>query len=366
MHANAAILRHAQAPFAIEPLDLPEPGGNEILVRVAGVGMCHTDLVVRHIPAEWAPLPAVLGHEGSGIVEAVGPSVTRFAVGDHVVLTYDSCGWCDNCHGGTPSFCSEFSERNELGLRPGSHRSGRDSDGVELQTRWFGQSSFATHSLATERNAVKVSPDLPIELLGPLGCGIQTGAGAVLNALQVRFDSSVVIFGTGAVGMAAIMAARIAGARKVIAVDLHENRLQLAQELGATHRISGRDPELVEQIMSITGGGATHALDTTAAPAVIAGALAALRARGKLGLVGGGGAPLDLPQEALMKGQQISFIIEGNSVPQLLIPQLIELWSEGLFPFDRLIARYPLEKINDAERDLASGSVIKPVLLPGR
>ncbi|WP_326915225.1 NAD(P)-dependent alcohol dehydrogenase [Sphingopyxis chilensis] len=365
MSATAAVLRSAGAPFTLEPLDLPAPGAHEILVRIVGAGLCHTDLVVRHLPPEWAPLPAVLGHEGAGVVEAVGTAVTRVAVGDHVVLTYDSCGWCEKCHTGQPSFCAEFSDRNELGLRPGTNGAGRDAGGVELQTRWFGQSSFATHSLATERNVVKVDPDLPLELLGPLGCGIQTGAGAVLNALEVRFDSSLVVFGTGAVGLAAVMAARVAGARTIIAVDLHPNRLDLAQDLGATHCIAGNDPDIAAQIVALTGGGATHALDTTAVPSVIAAALGSLRTRGKLGLVGGGGAPLDLPQEALMAGQQISFIIEGNSVPHVLIPQLIELWKEGRFPFERLVSYYPLARINEAERDFKSGAAIKPILLPG-
>jgi aryl-alcohol dehydrogenase len=364
MHVEAALLRDPQAPFSIETIELSEPKGNEVLVRIIGAGMCHTDLVARAMAGSMLPLPAVLGHEGAGVVVDTGPRVTQVEAGDHVLLSFDSCGWCGQCLGGLPSYCDEFAPRNYIGLRGTEMAQGADKDGASVVTGFFGQSSFATHSIATERNIVKIDKDLPLELLGPLGCGLQTGAGSILNAMDVTFDSSVAVFGSGAVGLAAVMAAKIAGAGVIVAVDLNPVRRELATELGATHVIDGADPDVAAQIQSIAKGGVSHALDTTAVPSVILGALTALRPLGFLGLVGAGAEPIELPQTALGSGRRMSFLLEGNSVPQIFIPQLIELWRTGRFPFDRLVKTYALDEINQAESDSLSGQTIKPVLLP--
>jgi aryl-alcohol dehydrogenase len=238
-----------------------------------------------------------------------------------------------------------------------------DAAGAEVASRWFGQSSFATHCVATARNVVVVDRSLPLEKLGPLGCGIQTGAGSVLVALDVRPGSSIVVFGAGAVGLAAVMAAAVAGAEVIIAVDLHRHRLDLALELGATHVLDGADDEVVTRIHELTGGGAHHALDTTGVPVVMQRALAAMRLGGVAGFVGIQVGDLVLDGSALI-GKTAIGILEGNTDPQVFIPRMIELWQAGRFPFDRLIEEFPLSEINEAEAASLSGRVIKPVLKP--
>jgi aryl-alcohol dehydrogenase len=361
MIANAAVLRDPLKPFAIEEVTLSDPGPGEVLIKIAGAGLCHTDVASRHFLAFTQPV--VLGHEGSGVVEATGAGVSRIAVGDHVVMSFDSCGWCARCLAGEPAYCAAFVPLNFAGFRADGSTPMKDQDGAPVLARWFGQSSLATHAIATERNVVKVDQSLPLELLGPLGCGFQTGAGSVLLALQVQAGSSIGVFGTGAVGLAAVMAARIAGAREIIAVDLHAKRRELALELGATRALDGADPDIAAQIADWTGGGADCAFDTTGVSSVVVTALQSVQPRGAVGLVGAAGDIL-LPPLALSAGRSLTYLIEGSAVPQLFIPQLIEWWQQGLFPFDRLIRTYALDAVNDAERDSLSGETVKPVLVP--
>jgi aryl-alcohol dehydrogenase len=238
-----------------------------------------------------------------------------------------------------------------------------DDAGNEISSRWFGQSSFATHCIAGARNVVVVDRDLPLELLGPLGCGILTGAGSVLVSLDVQPGTSIAVFGAGAVGLAAVMAARVAGASTIVAVDVHRHRLALAAELGATQVVDGSAPDVVEQVVAAAPGGADYTFDTTGNVAVIANALASLRMAGHCGLVGIQSEPLVLDPIALV-GKTVSGILEGGAIPQELIPRLISLWREGQFPFDRLIKTFPLADINLAEKASLSGDVVKPVLLP--
>lgn len=357
MQIQAAVLRHPAKPFTLEDIELDDPGPGEILVRVAGAGLCHTDLVYRSLPE--LPMPMILGHEGSGVVAATGPGVTRFAPGDHVVMSYDSCGRCAQCLAAAPCYCEEFIGRNFSGMRQDFSSGARDLAGGPVAARWFGQSSFAGYALATERNLVAVDASLPIETLGPLGCGVQTGAGSVLLALGVRPASSIAVFGTGAVGLSAVMAARVAGASDIVAVDLHATRRDLALELGATRALDGADPDLAAAV-----GQVDYVLDTTGVPDVIAAAVGTLRPGGSCGLLGVGGGPVVLQPEAFA-GRSIRYIFEGEAVPQAFIPTLIRLWQEGRFPFDRLIKTYPLGQANEAERDSVSGGCVKPVLVPG-
>ena len=365
MKTRAAVLRAGDAPYSIESLELAGPGPGEILVRIAGVGMCHTDMVPRAPEfASLAPLPLVTGHEGAGVVEAVGSGVAGIAVGDHVVLSFDSCGSCTNCRGGHPAYCETFLPRNLSGRSVDGSSPATDAAGKPVGARWFGQSSFATYSIATPRNAVVVDRSLPLDILGPLGCGIQTGAGSVLIAMGVRAGSSIAVYGAGAVGLAAIMAAHVAGATTIIAVDLHPSRLKLARQLGATHAIDGKAADVGAQILSLVTGGVDYTFDTTGVPSVIVGAVMALRPLGVCGLVGVRGADLVIPPLSLELGRTVVGIIEGDAVPQRFIPQLVELWRQGRFPFDRLIGKFPLAKIDEAERASLAGEVVKPVLLP--
>jgi aryl-alcohol dehydrogenase len=360
---TAAVLRSSEAPYALEGVHLAAPAAGEVLVRVVGVGMCHTDVVPRAGLPMGTP-PIIPGHEGAGVVEAVGDGVSTVRVGDHVVLSFDSCGTCRNCRRNQPAYCDTFMARNLVGRRLDGSSGVTDASGAPVSAHWFGQSSFATHCLATARNAVVVDRSLPLELLGPLGCGIQTGAGSIAVALNTQPGEQVVVFGSGAVGTAAIMAAKVAGASTIVAVDLHQHRLDLAQELGATHGLLGTDEHLEAHLLDITNGGADVSFDTTGVPSVMRSALTVLRMTGRCGYVGMQLGDLVLDGAALI-GKTATGILEGGVDPQQFIPQMIRWWQDGRFPFDRLIQTYPLSDINTAEQASLSGAVVKPVLLPG-
>jgi aryl-alcohol dehydrogenase len=360
---TAAVLRDRAAAHVLETVELAEPGPDEVVVRISGVGLCHTDLMPRS-PASFAPLPLILGHEGSGVVTEVGANVGGIAVGDHVIASFDACGECANCLAGHPAYCATFLPRNLTGRALDGSTNVRDSSGAEVGARWFGQSSFASHALVSARNLVAVDRELPLELLGPLGCGVQTGAASVFNALGVRPGASIAVFGVGAVGLSAVMAARVAGATTIIAVDRVESRLALATELGATHALASSDGDLVGEIHRISSGGVQYTLDTTGVPEVITAAINALRPTGTCGMVALNQGDLTISPGTLAFGRNLMGIFEGDAVPRLMIPQLIELWRQGRFPFDRLVSTFPLSGINEAEAAMSRGDVVKPVLLP--
>lgn len=365
---QAAVIRETNGPFRMETLEIEDPRDEEVLVRIAGVGMCHTDLVVRdqYFPT---PLPAVLGHEGAGVVEKVGRAVTKVAPGDHVVLTYASCGKCVNCLKGMPGYCLDLYGRNFSGGRPDGSSACCDRHGGRVSSHFFAQSSFRDYALATQRNVVRIPSDVPLEIMGPLGCGIQTGAGAVINALKPGAGTSIAIFGAGSVGLAAVMAAKVVGCASIIAVDLNEGRLALATELGATHAINAGSGDPVAAIQALTGGeGAQYTLECTGLPRVVRQAVDSLRLTGVCGIIGVSplGTEVALDMNGLLFGRTVRGIIEGDSVPEIFIPQLVELWRQGRFPFDRLIRFYPLSEIDAAAQASERGEVLKAVLLPGR
>ncbi|WP_375402980.1 NAD(P)-dependent alcohol dehydrogenase [uncultured Sphingomonas sp.] len=363
---QAAVVRTQGGAFGIEALSLEEPGPGEVLVRIAGVGVCHTDLVVRdqYFPT---PLPAVLGHEGSGVVERVGPGVTKVAPGDHVVLSYASCGQCANCQKGLNGYCPDLYGRNFAGTRPDGSHPCKDGHGHEVSSYFFAQSSFADLALATERNTVRIPKDVPVELMGPLGCGIQTGAGAVINALKPGAGSSIAVFGAGSVGLAAVMAARVAGCAVIVVVDLNEDRLALARELGATHTVNAGADDPVAAIQALTGGeGVQYSLECTGLPQVVRQAVDSLRLTGVCGVIGVAplGTEIALDMNGILFGRTVRGIIEGDSIPDIFIPQLIELWRQDRFPFDKLVRFYSLDEIEDAVHASESGEVLKAILLP--
>ena len=363
---TAAVVRDKAGPFTIEAVRLEDPRENEVLVRIAGVGVCHTDLVVRdqYFPT---PLPAILGHEGSGVVERIGGNVSKVAVGDHVVLTFASCGICSNCQQGLFGYCPELYGRNFTGARPDGTSPCCDAHGERLSAYFFAQSSFAQYAIATERNVVKIPGDVPLEIMGPLGCGIQTGAGAVMNALKPKAGSSIAVFGAGSVGLAAIMAARVVGCTTIVAIDLNEDRLALARELGATHVVHGREQDAVAAIQALTGGeGVQYSLEATGLPRVARQAVDALRLTGVCGVIGVSplGTEFSLDMNGILFGRTVRGIIEGDSVPDIFIPQLVELWRQGRFPFDKLIEFFPMSEIEAAVHASESGKVLKAVLRP--
>ena len=366
MQISAAVVQEVGGPFTLTDVDLEDPAPDEVVVEIAGAGICHTDIAVQHGHLPF-PMPGVLGHEGSGTVVTVGDDVTTVAVGDQVAISFNSCGGCPHCVKGEPAYCHGFLEYNFSGGRPDGS-SGLASAGTKLGSNFFGQSSLATHALAHERNVVKLPPGAPVELVGPLGCGIQTGAGAVMNSLDVQPGSTVVVAGGGAVGLSAVLAAVVREAASIIVVDLQPVRRALAIDLGATHAVDPKDGPLSEQIRKITPAGADYAIDTTAVVPVVEQLLASLGMRGMLGLIG---VPAD-PQavfsvglfQPTLTGLGIRGIIEGDADPKTFIPYLLDLHSQGRFPFDKLITTMPLAQINEAVEAQHRGEILKAVLTP--
>ncbi len=364
MKVTAAVVDRRGAPFALRDVELGELRPDELLVKVRAAGVCHTDIVVRD---QWypVPLPAVLGHEGSGIVEQVGSSVTGFAAGDRVSLSFNSCGVCRSCLIGRPSYCTDFFGRNFGSSRPDGSSAISDASG-QIHGNYFGQSSFATYAVANVRSAVKLTQDIPFEVVAPFGCGIQTGAGSVLNSLRPPAGSSIAIFGAGSVGLAAVMAASLSGCATIIAIDLLPARLEKARELGATHTINGGTDDAVAGIAEITSGGADFSLEVTASPKVLRQALECLAPAGVCGLIGAAafGTEVSLDMNSiLVPGRTVRGLVEGDSIPGVFVPRLVDLWRQGKFPVDRIVSTYAFEAIDQAVHDAESGKVIKPVLV---
>ncbi|UVC12291.1 NAD(P)-dependent alcohol dehydrogenase (plasmid) [Rhizobium sp. TH2] len=363
MQIKAAIARQQGADLSLETIDIEEPRDNEILVKVVATGVCHTDIVVRDgmLPT---PLPVVLGHEGAGVVEKVGRAVSKVKAGDKVVMTFNSCGHCPSCQDHHVSYCHEFFPRNFFAAR--TDGSSALSLGAErIHGNFFGQSSFATHAICHEVNVVKVPDTAPLELLGPLACGIQTGAGAVMNALKVSAGKSFAVFGSGSVGLSAVMAAKVVGATTIIAVDMNDERLAMARELGATHTINPGKVDATAEIMAITGYGLNFALDTTGISSVIRGAVMALAPMGTCGILGASamGTEINLDEVHFMSGgRRLMGIVEGESNPDTFIPMLVELYAQGRFPLDKLVKFYDFDEINQAIHDSESGKTIKPIV----
>ena len=362
--ARAAVLREAGAPLSLETVSIEAPRAGEVLVRLAGTGICHSDIVMcKGFPL---PLPIVLGHEGAGVVEAVGPGVTRIKPGDHVVLTFNSCQRCPSCMKSQPAYCNQMTAYNTSGARPDGS-SALSQNGGQIYGNFFGQSSFATYAIAYEVNAVPVPKDLPLEILGPLGCGVQTGAGAAINALRLQGGDSLAIFGGGGVGLSALLGALAVGAGPVIVIEPNPVRAALAKELGAAHTIDPRtSPDVLAGIRECSAGGVTHAIDTTSIPEMVTIAVEALLHNGTLGLLGFPklDATLTLSMMSMFaRGVGIKYMMEGDSDPHEFIPRLLGLYRGGKFPFDRLIKKFRFEDINAAMHAAESGEAVKPVLV---
>ncbi|MFD1126053.1 NAD(P)-dependent alcohol dehydrogenase [Lentilactobacillus raoultii] len=360
MRISTAVVNDQGKSLSIEKAELSAPMHNEVLVKVFASGVCHTDAAGRDLGM--TPYPVALGHEGSGVVERVGDGVTTVKPGDHVVLSFSYCGHCENCLTGHPASCVHLNELNFGGRNfDGTHRI-HSISGNDIST-FFGQSSFSTYAVVDEHGVTKVPSTIDISLLGPLGCGFQTGAGTVLNYLKPKFGSSIIIFGTGAVGLSALMAAKIIGLDNIIAVDVHENRLKLAEELGATKTVNSNQENVAEVAKELTKSGIDYSIDTTGVPSVIKEAVNVLKPSGTCVLLGiAGDVTFNIQQEIMGESKQVVGVIEGDAVPQLFIPKLIRYYQKGLFPFDKLIKFYDLNDINQAFDDSKNGNVIKPVV----
>jgi aryl-alcohol dehydrogenase len=365
MRADAAIFEKLFTPLSVAEVEIDAPRAGEALVKIVAAGVCHTDALARDGDMPF-PAPGVLGHEGAGVVAAVGDGVTNVSVGDKVVIGWPWCGECRNCLEGQPRYCLQLGPLVIAGSRGDGSTSLRRADGSPLHSHFFGQSSFASYSICAARALVPVPADADVSILGPLACGISTGAGAVLNALRPFAGSSIVVYGSGAVGLSAIMAARLTGATHIIAVDRLASRLTLASELGATETIDvsvpGTDP--VAAVQEICGGPADFSMDCAGNVNVLRQAADSVGMRGTVALIGGApaGASFSLDHMSTLWGKKVVGILGGEGRSTTLINTLITLNAQGRFPYDRLIEKFPLDQVNEALEASHHGDVIKPVL----
>lgn len=365
MKATAAVLHGPNQPFSIEEITIDAPRDDEILVSIKAVGVCHTDLV-QASGQLGNPFPAVLGHEGAGIVEAIGKDVSKVAVGDKVLLTFTSCGHCPSCDSHEPAYCQEFFPANFANARAdGSTRLHKGE--TPIADNFFGQSSFASKAICKELNVVKVSPDADLAALAPLGCGIQTGTGAVLRSLKAKPGETLVVIGGGAVGLSAVLGGVIAGCTNIILIEPQQGRRDLAFNLGATHTIDPATGDTVEAVRAIVPAGADMVVDSSGFVPAVEPAVNMIANRGRLGLIGVPNAldavlPVPIMQWITLGGT-VRGIVEGDSYPDEFIPELIEHYNQGRLPFNMFTKTYPLAEINQAIEDAHTGKCIKPILL---
>lgn len=370
IETKAAVVEGPGSAFAVQEVVLDDPRSDEVLVRVVAAGLCHTDLGVQAggIPFK---LPGILGHEGAGIVERVGSAVTRVVPGDKVLLSFTSCGRCESCRGGHPAYCAGWLPSNLISGVRADGTSTVTRDGGAIGGHFFGQSSFAQLALADERSVVKVDADADLEVLAPLGCGVQTGFGSVWNILRPEPGASIAIFGAGAVGLAAVMAARLLPLSSIVAIDRVPERLELARELGATHTIDAtglRPEDVIRSLLEATGGpGVDNAVETTAVPAVLRTAVDALAPRGACAVVGAppAGTEVALDVQGLLTGKRVIGVTLGDADPETLIPHMVALHRAGRLPLERLVRHYALDEIGRAAADMHEGRTIKPVIRLG-
>lgn len=364
MKIKAAVVPEVGAQFEIrDNIDLHEVGPTDLQIHMVASGICHSDEAIRKGDASLG-YPVILGHEGAGIVEKVGSEVKNFEVGDHVILSFYSDGTCDNCLKGMPTKCRSYAQYNLSGVRA----DGEDhfQENGQHISDMFNQSSFTTTTVVDQRNAVKIDKSFDLRKVGPLGCGYVTGSGTVLNTLKPKPGDTIAVLGTGAVGLAAMMAGRISGCIKVIAIDIVPERLELAKELGATHTINSKQEDAVAKIKELTGGyGVDWTVDTTGLPAVIKNAIAALAQGGTCAAIAVTPHLIELStwNDLCVDDKKVVGVNMGDSIPQIDIPRLLEFYKLGWFDFDKTEKFYDFEEINQANADSVSGKTIKPVLI---
>ncbi len=367
MRATAAVMPERHGRWTLESIDVAEPGPREVLVRVVASGICQTDVHARDgfFPI---PYPAVFGHEGAGVVERVGSEVTTLVPGDHVIMANPSCGQCDDCRAGYETYCVNAATLKQSGYRADGRSLSFGRGGEPIYGSFFQQSSFASLTVATERNTIRVPKDAPLDVLAAFPCGVNTGAGAVLNVLKPAPGDAYVAFGTGTVGFAGLLAAKLCGCDPIIAVDLFDDRLELALNLGATHAVNAKRPDLVAEVKRLAGGrGARFCLEAAGFPEALRPAVDVLAPRGTACLVGSArpGVEVSLEMKTIQQGRIVRGCVQGESDVKTFLPRLIGLFADGKLPIDRLVRHYPHAAINDAVADMLAGSTIKAVLRLG-
>ena len=363
---TAAVAAPGVGEFAWRTVVLDDPRADEMLVRIVATGLCHTDLTVLagRQPTE---LPAVLGHESAGVVQAVGSGVTRVRPGNHVLLTFNSCGHCARCRSGVPTQCESFFARNFSGRREDGTTPIHGEDGAPIGGQFFGQSSLAQHALVSERSVVptETSDEDELATLAPVNCGVQAGVGTVLNVLRPQPGDSIAVFGAGAVGLSAVLAARLTAATTIIAVDIVDSRLKVAGELGAKHLVNSTGIDLPATLRELVGGtGVTHIVETTGVPTLLEQAIEAIASNGTVAVVGApqAGTRASFNVNAMIDGRTVRGVSCGASDRINFIPTLVELHRQGRLPFDRMVRTYAPDQLWQAVADARSGHTLKPVI----
>jgi alcohol dehydrogenase len=372
MRIRSAVLRaiglsppYAQSrPLDVLELDLAPPARGEVLVKIAAAGLCHSDLSVID-GSRPRPVPMALGHEAAGVVEALGDGVTDLAVGDHVVLVFvPSCGRCGPCAAGRPALCEPGAKANGAGTLLSGER--RLSFKAEPVNHHLGVSAFATRAVVARESCVKINPELPLELAALFGCAVLTGVGAVIHTAKVEPGQSVAVVGLGGVGLSAVIGAKLAGARQIVAIDLSDDKLAFAKTLGATDAVNAASPDAAETARALTGGGVEIALDMAGAVPALELAYA-ITARGGTTVTAGlphpskrmALAPVTLvAEERTLKGSYI-----GSAAPLRDVPRLIALFNAGKLPVDALLThRLALDEINEGFDRLREGIGVRQVV----
>lgn len=363
---KAAILEAPATELLVEEIDCQGPRAGEVLVRIAASGVCHSDLNVVH-GTQTSPLPVVLGHEGAGIVEAVGPNVTRVKVGDHVVLSWvPYCGQCVYCLSGHPNLCSvAYAAMAQGTLLDGTSRLSRCGKPIY---HYSFISSFAEYTVVPEAGCVVIRPDLPLDKAALVGCAVMTGVGAALNTARVQPGSTVAVVGAGGVGLNVMQGAQLAGAVSIIAVDINPTKLALARMFGATHTINAAEADAVTAVRALTGGiGADFSFEAVGNPRTMRQCWEMARPGGTVVMVGISpeGSELSLPANRVVREERrLMGSFYGSARPHIDMPMILELYMAGKLKLDELVThRFPLEQINRAVHSLESGEAIRPVIM---
>lgn len=363
MLMNAAVFREVHAPLTVEAVDIDKPWGREVLVRTVATGVCHSDLhVVDGLSRFKLDRPMVLGHEGSGAVEAVGPDVTTVRPGDHVVACLSGfCGTCKQCLSGHPNLCT-----GGIVMRPESGDPRLSQNGEPFR-QFLNIGSFAEYMLLHENSLVRIDPDLPLDCAALIGCGVLTGVGAALRSAGLQAGQTVAVFGCGGVGLSIVQGARIGGARQIIAVDQFDSKLEMAKALGATHVVNSTQDDPVQAVRALTGGaGVDHAFEAVGIAKLCRQAIESLAVRGTATIVGvlPPDAFIEFPWMAIRPECKVQTSRMGSNQFRTDIPNYLEFYRQGRLKLDEMISRRGrLGDINEAFRAMKAGEVARMVLM---
>tara|TARA_B110000090_G_scaffold210027_1_gene269475 strand:+ start:4382 stop:5506 length:1125 start_codon:yes stop_codon:yes gene_type:complete len=374
MIIKAAVLRQIyptglfrdSKPLQIQTVELDPPQAEEVLIHIKAAGLCHSDLVA--IDGERPkPMPIVLGHETMGIVAEVGPSVTAFEVGDHVIPSFvASCGKCSMCRTGRPGLCAPASKANAAGTLMGGHiRLHQDGHRIFHHS---GVAAFAEYAVMSVHSLVKIDPTIPPEHAALLGCAVMTGAGAVINTSEITVGDTIAVVGAGGVGLSAMMAAAAAGSTKIIAIDISDEKLKITRKFGATHAFNATDPDIVSKVKAQTDGGVHIAIESAGVPKALELAFEVTRIGGKTVAAGLPSPSRNVSishfvlgaQERSLKGSYM-----GSCIPSRDIPKFLTMYQQGILRIDQLAGdQVKLEDLNEAFDLMKKGGALRTVLVP--